>query len=129
METFKQTIEVDLPISTVYNQWTQFEEFPKFMEGVISVRQQDDKHLHWKARIAGKDVEWDAEIYEQRPDEIIGWRSISGDKNVGSVNFMPLEGNKTLVVLKLTVEPKGIIQKTAVASGMVAKYLADNLKR
>src|SRR5437868_13826782 len=114
METFKQTIEVDLPVSTVYNQWTQFEEFPKFMQGVSSVRQINDKLIHWKARVAGKETEWDAEIYEQKPDEIIAWRSVAGEHIVGAVSFVPLDGGKTLVELKFTFEPDGLLAKTAV---------------
>ena len=77
MESVEKTIEIDAPVQKVYNQWTQFEEFPKFMEGVTEVRQLDDKRLHWKAEIGGQEREWDAEIYEQVPDQRIAWRSIS----------------------------------------------------
>ena len=78
MERIKKTIEVDCPLTHVYNQWTQFEEFPKFMEGVTQVQQLDSTHLHWKAQIAGKEKEWNAVITEQRPDERIAWKSTDG---------------------------------------------------
>ena|SRR5438128_8387591 len=129
METIKQTIEIDLPISTVYNQWTQFEEFPLFMENITEVKQLDDTHLRWKANIAGKDVEWNAAIYEQKPDEIIAWRSTSGPENVGSVKFMPLTGNRTFVILKLSYEPKGLAGKLAEALGILSSHLESDLRR
>src|SRR5436190_9950019 len=81
MEHIEKSVDVDAPLSVVYNQWTQFEEFPEFMEGVLEVRQLDDKRLHWRAKIAGKEKEWDAEIFEQSPDERIAWRSMSGAMN------------------------------------------------
>lgn len=130
METIKKTIEVDLPTEVVYNQWTQFEEFPRFMEGVESVQQLDDKRLHWKANIGGKNVEWFAEISEQRPEEIIEWRSISGTKNIGSVEFTPLEsGDRTLVSLNLSYEPEGVVEKTADALGFVSSKVQGDLNR
>lgn len=79
-KTIEESIEVNVPVSTVYNQWTQFEDFPKFMKGVLEVRQLDDTHLHWRAEVAGKEEEWDAEITEQIPDKRIAWRSTSGDR-------------------------------------------------
>ena len=88
MSTMEETIEIDVPVSTAYNQWTQFEEFPKFMEGVREVRQLDDTHLHWRAEIGGKEEEWDAEITEQVPDTRIAWRSTGGVQNSGTVSFM-----------------------------------------
>ncbi|MEO7558744.1 MAG: SRPBCC family protein, partial [Nitrosospira sp.] len=81
--TIEESIEVNVPVSTVYNQWTQFEDFPKFMKGVLEVRQLDDTHLHWCAEVAGKEEEWDAEITEQIPDKRIAWRSTSGAQNAG----------------------------------------------
>src|SRR5436190_2143946 len=77
METIEKNIEVNVPVREVYNQWTQFEDFPRFMEGVKSVRQLDDKRVHWEAEIGGKKKEWDAELFEQEPDERIDWRSIN----------------------------------------------------
>ena len=90
MERIEKSIEVRCPVHTVYNQWTQFEEFPKFMTGVKEVKQLDNTHLHWHAEVWGKDKEWDAEIVEQVPDQRIAWRSTSGDApNNGTVRFEP----------------------------------------
>jgi uncharacterized membrane protein len=85
--TVQESIEVNVPVHTAYNQWTQFEDFPKFMDGVEEVRQLDDTHLHWRAKVFGKEEEWDAEITEQIPDKRIAWRSISGIPNAGVVTF------------------------------------------
>src|ERR1051325_4426975 len=90
METIEKDIEVEAPVSTVYNQWTQFEDFPKFMEGVEEVKQLDDRRLHWKAEIGGKEKEWDAEIFQQIPDHRVAWRSTTGVANSGLVNFEPV---------------------------------------
>src|SRR5437660_8527764 len=87
MATIEKSIEVNAPLRAVYNQWTQFEEFPRFMEGVKEVKQIDDTHLHWHAEIGGKDKDWDAVITEQVPDSIIAWRSVSGAENAGRVEF------------------------------------------
>src|SRR4030095_4547964 len=106
------------PVNVVYNQMTQFEEFPKFLHGVISVRQLTDTKLHWKVRVAGVEEEWDAEIFEQIPDERIGWRSITGIKIAGSVSFVPLIDKNTLIELKLSFEPEGFLQKAAAATGV-----------
>src|SRR5215212_7555499 len=97
METITKSIEVDVSVSTVYNQWTQFEEFPQFMDGVEEVRQLDDKRLHWRAEIGGKDKEWDAEIFRQEPDQVIAWRSTSGAPNTGEVRFEKAGENRTRV--------------------------------
>src|SRR5437588_12992547 len=101
MATIEKSVDVNMPLRTVYNQWTQFEEFPKFMEGVTQVRQLDDKRLHWKAEIAGQEREWDAEIYEQVPDQRIAWRSISGKNNAGIVTFQSLGADKTRINLRI----------------------------
>ena len=78
MSTIEQSIEVDVPVRTAYNQWTQFEEFPRFMEGVEEVRQLDDTHLHWRTKVGGREQEFDAQITEQRPDERIAWTATQG---------------------------------------------------
>src|SRR6185369_9231371 len=91
MATVTESIDVAVPVSTAYNQWTQFEEFPKFMEGVESVRQIDDTHLEWKATVAGREKEWSAKITEQHPDERVAWRSESGAENAGVVTFHRLD--------------------------------------
>jgi uncharacterized membrane protein len=104
MAHVEKTIEVDKPVDQVYAQWTQFEEFPKFMENVEQVRQIDDKHLEWKAKVAGTDRQWKAEIIEQKPNQVIAWRSLSGDKNDGTVEFEPVNGH-TKVRLILEYDP------------------------
>jgi uncharacterized membrane protein len=118
MEQIEKTIEVARPVRTVYNQWTQFEEFPRFMAGVKEVRQLDDTHLHWRAEIWGKDVEWDAEITEQDPDKRISWRSISGAPNAGTVRFEPLDAERTRVRLVMAYEPTDAVEKIGDAVGV-----------
>jgi uncharacterized membrane protein len=130
METIEKSIEVDVPLTTVYNQWTQFEEFPKFMEGVESVRQMGDKKLHWVVKIGGKTKEWDAEIFEQAPDQRIAWRSITGTKNSGLVSFIPLNGGaRTLVTLRLNYELEGTAENIADALGVVSRRVEGDLER
>lgn len=104
MAHVEKTIEVEKPIDQVYGQWTQFEDFPKFMENVEKVRQLDDKHLEWKAKIAGTERQWKAEIVEQKPNRVIAWRSTTGDMNDGKVEFQPVDG-RTMVKLAIDYEP------------------------
>jgi uncharacterized membrane protein len=129
METIEKSIEVNAPVSAVYNQWTQFEDFPKFMEGIKEVRQLDNKRLHWKAEIAGRIKEWDAEIYEQVPDEKIAWRSISGPQNAGLVRFDKTGENTTRVALLLSYQPETTTEKIGDAIGLVAARVTGDLKR
>jgi uncharacterized membrane protein len=118
MEQIEKSIEVDCPVRSVYNQWTQFEEFPRFMAGVKEVRQIDDTHVHWQANIWGKDVEWDAEITEQDPDRRISWRSTSGAPNAGTVRFEPLGDDRTRVRLVMAYEPTGAVESAGDALGL-----------
>jgi uncharacterized membrane protein len=129
MSTTQQSIEVDLPVATVYNQWTQFEDFPQFMEGVESVTQLDDKRLHWVAEIAGTREEWDAEIVDQEPDRRIAWRAITGTTNDGVVTFESLGANSTRVTLDLDVEPESLKEKIGEKLGFVSKQAEGDLKR
>ncbi|MCI0747471.1 MAG: SRPBCC family protein [Verrucomicrobia subdivision 3 bacterium] len=129
METIEKSIEVDAPISTVYNQWTQFEEFPRFMEGVKEVRQLDEKRLHWVAEVAGKRKEWDAEIFEQTPDQRIAWRSTVGARNSGQVSFQPIANNATRIALKLNYDPEGATESIGDALGVVGRRVEGDLKR
>ena len=129
MSTTQQSIEVDLPVSTVYNQWTQFEDFPQFMEGVESVTQLDEKRLHWVAEIAGTREEWDAEIVDQEPDRRIAWRALTGTTNDGIVTFESLGPNSTRVSLDLDVEPEGLKEKIGEKLGFVSKQAEGDLKR
>lgn len=117
--TIEESIEVNVPVSTVYNQWTQFEDFPKFMKGVLEVRQLDDTHLHWCAEVAGKEEEWDAEITEQIPDKRIAWRSTSGAQNAGVVTFHKISDSTTRIMLQMDYAPKGFIEKVGDAVGTV----------
>jgi uncharacterized membrane protein len=129
MQTIEQSIEVDVPVSTVYNQWTQFEEFPEFMEGVECVQQLDDKRLHWVAEVAGHRHEWDAEIYEQVPDQRIAWRSISGTHNEGRVSFDALPANRSRVHVHIRYEPSGAAEKVGTALGVASARVKGDLKR
>jgi uncharacterized membrane protein len=118
MERVEKVVEVDCPINTVYNQWTQFEEFPRFMAGVKEVQQIDDTHVHWRAEIWGKDKEWDAEITEQEPDKRISWKSVSGAVNMGTVRFEPLDADHTRVRLVMAYEPEGVVENVGDALGI-----------
>jgi uncharacterized membrane protein len=129
METIEKSIEIDRPLRVVYNQWTEFEQFPRFMEGVKSVQQLDDKRLQWEAEIAGKTKTWQAEIYEQEPDKRIAWRSTSGALNSGRVDFLPLSADRTRVSLRLSYEPEGAIEKIGDAAGLVSVRVSGDLKR
>jgi uncharacterized membrane protein len=129
METIEKSIHVHAPLSAVYNQWTQFEEFPRFMEGVKSVRQLDDKRLHWHAEIAGKDKEWDAEIFRQEPDQVIAWRSTSGAQNSGEVRFDIANDGHTRVTLVMTYDPEGFIENVGDALGAVSLRVKGDLER
>jgi uncharacterized membrane protein len=113
MGEVKESIEVNVPVATAYNQWTQFEDFPKFMDNVESVTQLDDTHLRWVAEIGGTREEWKAEITQQVPDEIIAWRSLEGRENSGSVRFAPLGAARARVDVTITWEPEGLVEAAA----------------
>ncbi len=123
MERLQKTFEIGVPVSTAYNQWTQFEDFPRFMDGVVEVRQLDDTHIHWRASLAGTEREWDAEITEQVPDRVIAWRSISGVPNAGAVRFEPLSPERTRVSLEMQYEPQSAAEKAGDALGVVSRKL------
>jgi uncharacterized membrane protein len=129
MAEVKESVEVNVPVSTAYNQWTQFEEFPKFMENVESVTQLDDTHLRWIADIGGKRQEWKAEITQQVPDEIIAWRSTEGQENAGSVRFESLGAERTKIEVTLTWEPEGIVEAAADRIGISDRALSVDLGR
>ncbi len=107
MAKIEHSVEVNVPVNTAYNQWTQFESFPQFMEGVKEVRQLDDKHLHWRADIGGQEREWESEITEQIPDERVAWTSRSGARNAGVVTFHRLDESRTKIMLQMEFEPEG----------------------
>jgi len=129
MEHVEKSIEVEAPLSAVYNQWTQFEEFPRFMEGVEEVKQVDDKRLSWRAEIGGRVLEWEAEIFEQVPDRRIAWRSITGTMNSGMVNFEPIDANHTRVSLKMNYKPSGAMEKIGSALGVISQRVEGDLER
>jgi uncharacterized membrane protein len=129
MEHIEKTIEVEAPVNKVYDQWTQFEDFPEFMEGIEEVRKLDERHLHWVAEIGGKKREWDAEIYEQVPGQKVAWRSTSGSHNGGTVEFQPRANNRTQVTLKMDYEPERTLEKTGDAVGAVSRRVEGDLER
>ena len=129
MTTIEKSIEVGAPLSSVYNQWTQFESFPSFMEGVKSVKQIDDQRLHWVAEIGGVEREWDAQITHQIPDQKIAWKSTSGAENGGVVRFERLAEGRTNVMLEVSFEPRGLVENIGDALGLVSLRVAGDLKR
>jgi uncharacterized membrane protein len=129
MSTIEQSIEVEAPLRTVSNQWTQFEEFPSFMEGVEEVRQLDETHLHWVAELGGSRHEWDAEITEQKPDERVAWRNTDGKENAGVVTFHRLDDSRTRVMVQLDFVPDGIKEKLGDALGAPDRRVQADLRR
>jgi uncharacterized membrane protein len=129
MATVTDEIEVNVPLSTAYNQWTQFEEFPRFMEGVTSVTQLDDTRLRWVAEVGGKEKEWVAEITEQVPDMRIAWQAMAGAENAGIVTFDRIDDNTTTVGLRMRVEPDGLIETAGTALGFLERRVKGDLQR
>jgi uncharacterized membrane protein len=124
-----ETVEVDVPVRVAYDQWTQFESFPQFMEGIDRVVQLDDATLEWTASIAGRTKHWRAEILEQQPDKVVSWRSTEGAQNDGMITFEPLGPDKTRVTLQLDVEPEGLVEKAGDALGVVERRVRGDLER
>src|SRR5690349_22282449 len=118
MGQVEKSIKVEVPVHEVYNQWTQFESFPQFMDGVEEVRQLDDKRLHWRAKVGGKEKEWDAMIATQEPDRCIAWHNTSGAENAGRVSFEPVGANVTEVTLQLKFDPEGFVENVGDAIGV-----------
>ncbi|MEU8525972.1 MULTISPECIES: SRPBCC family protein [Streptomyces] len=130
MSMVKQSIDVESPLRHVYNQWTQFEEFPSFMAGVEEVRQLDDTHSHWRTKVGGAEREFDTEIIDQRPDDRIAWRTVGGDvKQKGVVSFEPLDEMHTRVSLAMDVESEGVAEKAADTLGVLDRRVKGDLKR
>jgi uncharacterized membrane protein len=128
MAEHETAILVHASLDQVYDQWTQFEEFPRFMEGVEEVRQLDDKRLFWRARIGGVTKEWQSEIVDQTPNRRIAWRGIGAQKNAGAVLFEPYDDG-TLVTLKLAYDPEGASESIGDALGFVARRVEGDLQR
>jgi uncharacterized membrane protein len=129
MSTIEQSIDVNVPVRTAYNQWTQFEEFPKFMEGVEEVRQLDDKHLHWKVEIGGQVREFKATISEQVPDQKIAWHAEGETKQAGVVTFHRLGEDKTRTMLQMEFEPTDFKEKAGDILGIVERRVKGDLER
>ena len=129
MTAIRESIVVSVPVRAAYGQWTRFEEFPRFMEGVKEVRQIDDKNLHWAADVAGRHAEWDAAIVEQEPDSRISWRSTGGTQNDGEVTFEPLDDGSTRVAVVITHEDEGLVDKAGDALGLAERRVRRDLER
>jgi len=125
----REQIEVAVPVRVAYEQWTEFESFPRFMAGIDRVVQVDDRTLEWTATIAGVVKHWQAEITEQRPDEAVAWRSIDGARYDGRIRFRSLEQDRTIVEVELDVEPEGLVEKAADALGVVERRVRSDLVR
>ncbi|GAA2152664.1 SRPBCC family protein [Kitasatospora kazusensis] len=130
MSMVQEQIDVDVPLTTAYNQWTQFEDFPRFMEGVEQVTQLDDRHNHWTTKVAGVTREFDTEIVDQLPDQKIAWRTTGGEvQQMGVVTFERLDDQHTTVRLAIDFEPDGIAERAADAMGMVDRRVKGDLRR
>jgi uncharacterized membrane protein len=129
MASVVESVDVSVPVSTAYNQWTQFEEFPRFMEGVKSVTQRDDTHLHWVAEVNGNTEEWDAEITEQHPDERVAWQSTTGSRNAGVVTFHRIDDTTSRVTLQMDVEPEGVVENVGTFLGFLDRRVKGDLER
>jgi uncharacterized membrane protein len=127
--TIEEEIEVAVPLSTAYNQWTQFEDFPLFMEGVEDVKQLDDTTLHWVASVAGKRAEWDAKVVHQEPDRLVAWESLDGKETRGTVQFRDAEQGRTVVHLSMSYRPDGIVEKVGSAAGLDERRVRQDLGR
>lgn len=130
MARVQKSIDVKVPVFTAYNQWTQFEEFPRFMEGVHAVTQLDDRRLRWEANVGGREKTWEAQIQEQVPDTRIIWRSIDGDDNAGVVTFEPVDdGAGTRVHLEMSYNPDGFLETVGDALGFMSRRVEGDLER
>jgi uncharacterized membrane protein len=129
MASVTKSIDVHVPISTVYNQWTQFETFPEFMGGVDQITQLDDRRLHWKVTVGGQTREFDAEVTEQNPEERVAWKSIDGETHAGVVTFHKLADDETRVTVQLDWQPDGIVEKAGAAVGIDDHQVSSDLDR
>jgi hypothetical protein len=129
MGSTTHSIDVNAPLRAVYNQWTQFEDFPRFMEGVVEIRQQNPKTFFWRVNVGGKDKHWEAEILEQVPDTRIVWESIDGTQNRGMIAFEPLDQERTHITLTMEYEPEGFLERAGDALGIPSGQVEGDLKR
>lgn len=129
MSTITEAIDVDVPIRVAYDQWTQFEAFPQFMEGVREIRQLDDTHVHWVIDVAGQVREFDATITEQHPDERVAWTSDSGPNHAGVITFHRLDDDKTRVTAQMDVDPEGFVENAADKLGVLGHRVQADMKK
>ncbi|MDP9006379.1 MAG: SRPBCC family protein [Actinomycetota bacterium] len=129
MSTVQESIEVNVPVRAAYDQWTQFEEFPRFMEGVEEVRQVTDTRTHWVTEVGGTKREFDAEITEQVPDKRIAWRAVDGPDQGGVVMFEPVGSGTTRVTVEMDFAPEGVVEKAGDALGVVDRRVKGDLAR
>ena len=129
MSQIIEAVDVDVAVRTAYDQWTQFESFPEFMDGIKQVRQLDDRTLEWVADVAGSEKRWTATITEQEPDQRIAWTSTEGARNAGVVTFHRLGEGRSRVTLQLDVEPDGPLETVGDALGVVRNRVKDDMKR
>jgi uncharacterized membrane protein len=129
MSTITETVDVDVPVTTVYNQWTQFESFPTFMEGVERIHQLDDTHLHWVTSFGGTTREFDATITEQHPDERVAWRSDTGPNHAGVITFHRLNDTTTRVTAQMDIDPEGFAENAADKLGVLDRRVNGDLRR
>jgi len=128
MATVKDTIDVNVPAALAYSYWLKFEDFPKFMDDVEEIKKIDEKRMHWRAKVAGKKEEWDAEVTDTIPERRIAWRSISGTKNNGAVEFQSISSDITRVALELDYEPKGMVEKAGEKLGLDKRAVHKDLE-
>jgi uncharacterized membrane protein len=129
MGSTTHSIDVNAPVTAVYNQWTQFEEFPRFMEGVVEIRQEGPRTLFWKVNVGGKDKQWEAVILEQVPDKRIVWETVDGAQNRGMIEFAPVEHERTRITLTMEYEPEGLLERAGDALGIPSSQVEGDLKR
>jgi uncharacterized membrane protein len=130
MSQIQESVDIDVPVSVAYNQWTQFESFPQFMDGVESIVQIDDTHNHWVTNIAGVEREFDTEITEQHPDERIAWHSVGGDvTHAGVVTFHRLSDNQSRVMIQIDWEPIGILESVGAAVNADDRQIRADTKK
>ncbi|HYI19098.1 MAG TPA: SRPBCC family protein [Solirubrobacteraceae bacterium] len=129
MSTVEESIDVKVPVRKAYNQWTQFEEFPRFMEGVEEIRQIDDTHVHWRTKIAGVEREFDTEITEQHPDHRVAWRATQGTQHAGVVTFHHIDDDTTRIMLQMDTEPEGLVEQAGDKLGVLKRRVKGDLGR
>ncbi|MFD4194446.1 MULTISPECIES: SRPBCC family protein [Amycolatopsis] len=129
MSTITESVDVNVDVRTAYNQWTQFESFPEFMEGVEEIRQLDDTHTHWVTKIGGAKREFDATITEQHPDERVAWRSDSGPSHAGVITFHRIDDRKTRVTAQMDIDPEGFVEQAADKLGILDRRVHGDMER